>query len=503
MGGVLCRTRGRIRGDVSVAVAMLVAAALVATSLSWSAEAGPTTVMLSTAPDGAPGLGPYHAAAPAVSQDGAHVAFASAAANLVADDGNNAVDVFVRDRGQDGVWRTTVVSARTDGEFGNDDSYSPAISADGSVVAFASEASNLDGGGGDGRPDVFVWHRGNRKVSRISHGLLGGLANGGSYSPSISADGSVVAFASDAANLVVGDLNDLTDVFVWRQNPLTKVVSLVRVITQLLGEPSGGSYQPVVSADGGAVAFASDAPDLVDDDDNGTLDVFVYDRVKAATSLVSRGNDGAVGDGPSFFPALSAQGDRVAFVSMAPSLGSGDGYQPNVYVHDRASGGTELVSKGVSGGPADSSSFSPAISADGRYVAFDSAAGNLVGGDANGAEDVFVHDTYTGATDLVSADGGWFGGDQALYPGISPDGGYVAFAVAPLDMSTTQYYLRGPLLGGGEREGVPVATDPPVEETTTTEAPTEAPTTSTTVAPPTSTTTAVTETTAVTQTTGG
>jgi Tol biopolymer transport system component len=490
MGGVLCRARGRIRGDVFVAVVMLAAAALVATSFSWSAEAGPTTVLLSAAPDGSPGVGPYHAAAPAVSQDGAHVAFASAAANLVAGDRNDAVDVFVRDRGPDAVWRTTVVSARTSGEFGNDDSYSPAISADGSVVAFASEASNLDGGGGDGRPDVFVWHRSDQKVTRISRGLLGGLANGGSYQPSISADGSVVAFASDAANLIVGDLNDLTDVFVWRQHPLTKLVSLVRVVTQLLGEPNGGSYQPVVSADGKVVAFASDAPNLVGDDDNGTLDVFVYDRVRGATSLVSRGNDGAVGDGPSFFPALSAQGDRVAFVSMAPSLGSGDGYQPNVYVHDRSNGATELVSKGVSGGPADSSSFSPAISADGRYVAFDSAAGNLVGGDSNGAEDVFVHDTYSGATDLVSADGAWFAGDQALYPGISPDGSYVAFAVAPLDMSTSQYYLRGPLLGGGSVATEPPATEPPAGETTTTSAPT-----STTVAPPTSTTTAVTETT--------
>jgi Tol biopolymer transport system component len=492
MGGILCRARGRIRGDVFVAVAVLAAAGLVATSSPWSAEAGPTTVLLSAAPDGSPGIGPYHAAAPAVSQDGAHVAFASAAANLIDGDGNNAVDVFVRDRGEDGIWRTTVVSARASGEFGNDDSYSPAISADGSVVAFASEASNLDGGGGDGRPDVFVWHRSDHKVSRISRSLLGGLANGGSYQPSISADGSVVAFASDAANLVVGDLNDLTDVFVWRQNPLTKVVSLVRVVTQLLGEPNGGSYQPVISADGKVVAFASDAPNLVDDDDNGTLDVFAYDRVRRSTSLVSRGSDGAVGDGPSFFPALSARGERVAFVSMAPSLGSGDGYQPNVYVHDRSSGDTVLVSKGVSGGPADSSSFSPAISADGRYVAFDSAAGNLVSGDGNGTEDVFIHDTLSGATDLVSTDGGWFG-EQALYPGISADGSNVAFAVAPLDLSTTQYYLRGPLFGDGE----PVATDPPQvtdplqQETTTT----SATTTSTTVEPPTSTTTAATETT--------
>jgi Tol biopolymer transport system component len=492
MGGVLRRVRGRIRGDVLVVVAALVAAGLVASTASWPAGAEPATVLLSAAPDGSEGDGPYHAAAPAVSQDGAHVAFASAAANLVDGDGNNAVDVFVRDRGPDGTWKTTVVSARPSGELGNDDSYSPAISADGSVVAFTSEASNLAGGGGDGQPDVFVWRRADQTATRISRGLLGGLANGASYQPSVSADGSVVAFASDAANLVIGDLNGLTDVFVWRRNPLTR---LVRVLTHLLGEPSGGSYQPVVSADGSVVAFASDADNLVGDDDNGTMDVFVHDRARGATSLVSRGKDGAAGDGPSFFPSLSAGGERVAFVSMAANMGAGDGYQPNVYLHDRSSGSTKLVSVGAGGEPADSSSFSPVISADGRYVAFDSAAGNLVGGDGNGTGDVFVHDTLSGVTSLASADAGGVraGQAQALYPGISPAGDYVAFAVVPLDWSSTQYYLRGEALGGG----VPPATDPPEqepEETTTS----SSTTTSTTSAPPTSTTS-----TAVTETTGG
>src|SRR6266545_1483859 len=377
MGGVVRRARGRSRGAALVAVLLLG----VAGSLWSVAAAQPTTVLLSAAPDGGEGVGPYFASPPSLSQDGAHVAFASAAANLVDGDSGGAVDVFVRDREEDGSWRTTLVSSSVEGKPGNADSYAPSISADGDVVAFASEATNLDGGGGVGHPDVFLWHRDSKRVTRISRGLLGGLADGGSYSPSISADGSVVAFASDAADLVMGDLNGLTDVFVWKRDPVTRLVSLVRVVTRLLGEPKGNSYQPSVSADGTVVAFASDAPNLVADDDNDTIDVFAYDRSEGTTTLVSRG---------------------------------------------------------AGGEPADASSFSPAISADGRYVAFDSAAGNLVGGDGNGGEDVFVRDTETGATVEVPLDAAGGQGEQGFCPGISPEGEYVAFAVVPPDFASTQ-----------------------------------------------------------------
>jgi Tol biopolymer transport system component len=486
MGGVVRRARGRIRGAALVAVLILG----VAGALSLTAHAQPNTVLLSAAPDGSEGAGPYFASPPSVSRDGAHVAFASAAANLVDGDDNGAVDVFVRDRGADGSWRTTLVSASPDGEPGNADSYSPSISADGSVVAFASEATNLDGGGGVGRPDVFLWHRGGMRVARISRGLLGGLADGGSYSPAVSGDGSVVAFASDAPNLVVGDLNGLTDVFVWRHDPVTGLVSLLRVLTRLLGEPKGNSYQPAVSAEGNVVAFASDAPNLVAGDDNDTIDVFAYDRSTGTTTLVSKGAGGKAADGPSFSPAVSGKGERVAFVSMAADLGSADAAQPNVYVYDRDAGAPILVSRGAGGEPADSSSFSPAISADGRYVAFDSAASNLAGGDGNGDEDVFVHDTATGATTMVPTAGGK--DEQAFCPGISPDGAYVAFALAPADYASTQYYLHGPMFGDD-----PAGTRPVEQETSTT-----AGTTTTTEAPPTTSATTFTEP-AVTETTGG
>src|SRR6266511_3165232 len=423
MGGVVRRARGRSRGAALVAVLLLG----VAGSLWSVAAAQPTTVLLSAAPDGGEGVGPYFASPPSLSQDGAHVAFASAAANLVDGDSGGAVDVFVRDREEDGSWRTTLVSSSVEGKPGNADSYAPSISADGDVVAFASEATNLDGGGGVGHPDVFLWHRDSKRVTRISRGLLGGLADGGSYSPSISADGSVVAFASDAADLVMGDLNGLTDVFVWKRDPVTRLVSLVRVVTRLLGEPKGNSYQPSVSADGTVVAFASDAPNLVADDDNDTIDVFAYDRSEGTTTLVSKGAGGKAADGPSFFPAVSGRGERVAFVS---------------------------------------------------------AAGNLVGGDGNGGEDVFVRDTETGATVEVPLDAAGGQGEQGFCPGISPDGEYVAFAVVPPDFARTQYYLHGPLLAGD-----PGGTPPVETETSTTAG------TTTTEAPPISTEPAVTETT--------
>jgi Tol biopolymer transport system component len=478
MGGVLRRGRGRIRVAALVAVLLTGMAGLAASSSRWPASAGATTVLLSSAVDGGASGGPYFASAPSLSRDGAHVAFASAAGNLVAGDGGGTVDVFVRDRGADGTWRTTLVSASAQGMPGNGDSYSPSISADGSVVAFSSEATDLDGGGGSGRPDVFVWHRDARRVTRISRSLLGGVADGGSYSPSISADGSVVAFSSDATDLVAGDLNDLPDVFVWRQDPVTRAVSLVRAVTRLLGEPQGSSFQPSLSADGSLVAFASDAPNLVADDDNGTVDVFVHDPARGTTTLVSKGAGGKAADGPSYFPAISGGGDRVAFVSMAGDLGSDGGAQPNVYVHDRATGATTLVSQGAGGEPADSSSFAPAISADGRYVAFDSAASNLAGWDSNGGEDVFVRDTASGRTARLEPGGG---DAQGFFPGISPDGSYVAFAVAPPDFSTSEYYLCGPLLD----DAAPAA----VGETSTSS------TTSTTQPPPTTTEPAATTTT--------
>ena len=223
---------------------------------------------------------------------------------------------------------------------------------------------------------------------------------------SISADGRYVAFSSDAPNLVPGDTNDALDVFVHdRETGTTSRVSVDSAGTQAEGVSGFTS----ISADGRYVAFGSRAPNLVPGDTNDALDVFVHDRTTGTTSRVSVDSAGSQAEGGSAFTSISADGRYVAFGSAAPNLVPGDTNDAlDVFVRDRETGTTSRVNvdsagtqaEGVSGlGNRDSS-----ISADGRYVAFGSDAPNLVPGDTNDAQDIFVHDRERGTTSRVSVD---------------------------------------------------------------------------------------------------
>jgi Tol biopolymer transport system component len=328
----------------------------------------------------------------AISADGRFVAFTSRASNLVAGDTNGQEDVFVHDRT---TGRTTRVNVSSRGRQGNgESSVAPAISADGRFVAFASRSSNLVAGDTNRKWDVFVHDRRTNITSRVSVGFAG-QANGHSIRPSISADGRYVVFSSVASNLVARDTNHRSDVFVRdRRRHVTSRVSVGPGGQQAAGR----SFSPAISADGRVVAFWSDAPDIVSDDTNGQSDVFVYDRGSATATRVSvtasgeqsAGASGGdiVGDGEL---SISADGRRVAFTSGASDLVPGDTNGAiDVFVHDRLTGSTERESVGGDGTEADDHSLRPAISADGRSVAFESLATNLVPGDTNARYDVFV-----------------------------------------------------------------------------------------------------------------
>jgi len=189
------------------------------------------------------------------------------------------------------------------------------------------------------------------------------------------------------------------------------------------------SWDPSISADGRYVAFFSHASNLVPGDTNGKADVFVHDRVTGQTTRVSVASDGTEGNGYSWFPSISADGRYVAFESIASNLVPGDtNGVSDVFVHDRLTGQTTRVSVASDGTQGHSASDHPSISADGRYVAFESFASNLVPGDTNGKRDVFVHDRLTGQTARVSvASDGTQGNGDSIYPSISADGRYVAF----------------------------------------------------------------------------
>src|SRR5437867_4406185 len=195
------------------------------------------------------------------------------------------------------------------------------------------------------------------------------------------------------------------------------------------------SLGSALSADGRFVAFDSAATDLVAGDTNGVSDVFVHDRQTGTTERVSVASDGAQGNGSSglvtfaFPPALSADGRFVAFVSFATNLVAGDtNGATDVFVHDRQAGTTERVSVASGGSQSNGSNVGSALSADGRFVAFQSAATNLVADDTNGATDVFVHDRQTGTTERMSvASDGSQGNGFNAGPALSADGRFVAF----------------------------------------------------------------------------
>lgn len=387
-----------------------------------------TTELVSVASGGAQGNS--HSYETSISSDGRYLAFVSEASNLVPGDTNGYKDVFVRDRQAGTIER---VSVSAGGAQGNGDSFSLSLSADGRYVAFFSAANNLVPGDTNGFGDIFVHDRQASTTDLVSVDSFGVQGNAASYSPSISADGSYVAFESFASNLVPGDTNPSSDVFVRElEAGVTERVSVDSAGAQ--GNLGGGT--PSISADGRYVAFASAANNLVAGDTNGVPDVLVRDRLSGTTERVSVDSSGVQGNGHSIYPAISADGRYVVFQSLASNLVPGDTNGGlDVFVRDRQAGTTERVSVDSVGAQGNSSGFFPpiwtraAISSDGRYVAFVSDASNLVPGDSNGAFDVFMRDRQVGTTERVSVGTvGAQGNAQSFNPSISPGGRYVAFA---------------------------------------------------------------------------
>lgn len=377
-----------------------------------------------------------------ISGDGRHVAFHSAAANLVAGDTNLTYDVFIHDR-QLGV--TTRVSVDSAGAQANGRSGWPALSGDGRWVTYSSLASNLVPGDTNEGWDVFVHDLQSGVTTRVSVTDVGEQGNTGSYDPSISFDGRFVAFCSFASNLIAEDQNATGDTFVHdRQSGTT-----TRVSVNSLGEEGNGLsayFRPAISSDGRHVAFTSRGSNLVAGDTNGGLDVFVRDRQAGTTERTPDGGQppppGAVllADGVSSTGSrsLNANGRYVAFESEATTLVDGDTNEvPDVFVRDLQTRTTARVSVASSGEEGDAGATSPAISGDGRYVAFDSAASNLVTGDTNGVGDVFVHDRQAGSTTRVSVDStGAEGAADSRRPSISRDGRFVSFESSAANLIT-------------------------------------------------------------------
>jgi Tol biopolymer transport system component/PKD repeat protein len=244
----------------------------------------------------------------------------------------------------------------------------------------------------------------------------------------------VASLPFDPSSLVIDDTNDGFDIFVHDQETAkTERVSVASDGSQAEEETSAFvrvySEAPSISVDGQFVAFHSNATNLVADDSNGEYDIFVHDRQTGTTERMSLASDGAQADESSFSPALSADSHYVAFRSLASNLVTNDSNgTTDIFVHDRQTGTTERVSVASDGSQGDGHSYSPTLSADGRYLAFESDATNLVADDTNGTFDVFFHDRDTGTTERVSvASDSTQGNGSSRDSALSADGNHVAF----------------------------------------------------------------------------
>jgi Tol biopolymer transport system component len=366
------------------------------------------------------------------------------------------------------------VSVASDGTQGNGLSYAPTISADGRYVAFSSRASNLVEGDTNDVADCFVYDRMTGETTRVSVASDGTQGKSMCYVSSISADGRYVSFKSGSNNLenntfvhnqMTGETTRISfasDGVEGHSDGAAPAISAdgryvvfnpfytdypvgIIVYDRMTGETTlipvssdgpGNICCDVrsISADGRYMAFKSGADNLVEGDTNDIVDCFVYDMLTGETTRVSVASDGTQANAPCSYyvmagisgPIISADGRYVAFESGATNLVEGVTNE-GVFVHDRVTGETTFVSVSSDGTQANNGSTIYAISADGRYVAFASGATNLVEGVTNGG--VFVHDRVTGKTTLVAVSGsrtsGW---NDYFGSSFSADGRYLAFS---------------------------------------------------------------------------
>lgn len=376
----------------------------------------------------------------AISGNGRYVAFTTDADGIYSTDDNLSLDVFRKDllTGQ-----ITPISIDDDNVFGDADSYAPSISDDGNVVGFISDSDWFDLRDGNGSPDLYVRDvaAGTTKLAYVCSaslcGDIGGSPLDGVWEGAVSGDGQNVVFTTTTA-LKPTDLNDSDDVFT-RKLTGTTVIQVSR--SQQSGNPEGGGGNGgAISDDGRFVVFESLAPDILTTADAGAkVDVYVYDRdpdangsFETSTFSVTRASlDTANGlpNGHSTAPAVTPDGRYVAFRSEATDLVASPANAIGIFVRDRQTNTTTWAS--VTSGAPNGVFSNPAISDNGRYVAFDSNASNVVVGDSGAVFDVFRRDRTLGTTRRVSLglDGAIPNG-LSFDPSISDDGALVAFASA-------------------------------------------------------------------------
>lgn len=340
---------------------------------------------------------------PYISADGSRIAFDSNASNLILNDTNGTSDIFVYDVVGGGLVNITAA--------GNGHSSAPSVTGDGGKIVFESTADTLTPNDTNGVQDIFVY-------DLASGGFVNITAAGNDHSlnASISADGSKISFRSDADNFTENETNLATDIFIYdfaKGN-----------FSNITETANGSSYDPVFTSDGSKLVFWSFASNLTSDDSNGMVgDVFLYDLASGSISNISAG-----GNGQSYRPSISADGSKIVFESEASNLVPDDtNGVPDIFIYDMASGSITNITSA-----ANRISIQSLISADGSKIVFGSDASNLTPNDTNGASGIFVYDVASGGFTNITSTGSNFSGWQS----VSADGSSIAFVSAASNLTS-------------------------------------------------------------------
>lgn len=309
------------------------------------------------------------------------------------------------------------------------------VSQDGRITVFATNYDMLVSGDTSGYPDVFAYDRVTKQTELISRGPDGKPGNNSSHRPSVSPDGRYVAFTSLAKNLLADPSMTAcsgipcTNIFVYDR--VTKKQTLANLTTggQRMGVEERMSFEfgPILSRDGKSVVFSTDHP-IEPSDTNNNLDVAVRDLAAGVTRIASTNSAGHVVASGNNEATISYDGRYVVFAAFSPLVPEDTNETYDVYRRDLQTGEIMLISKTASGGIANRASNQAVISGDGQFVAYISRATNIVPGDTNENNDVFVYNVKTGTTQRVNVTSrGNQAAGETYYPDISYDGRYVVY----------------------------------------------------------------------------
>lgn len=381
---------------------------------------------------------------PSLNSTGRYLGFQSAASNLVPGDTNGVPDLFIKDLETGAIERINVSSQGAQSSFGCFSALH--ISESGQFVLFACGSPDLVPSDTNNVNDVFLRDRTAGTTLRISTAANGLEGNGASRPAGLSSDGRFALYISSASNLVPGDTNGAADLFLY--DTLTGVTT-IESRGSYGGEANQECLGAAMSIDGRTLVFSSRASNLLPNDINGLVDVFLRDRVTGSLTLVSRTPQGLSGNGHSFSPSISLTGQSISFLSLSTNLApAGSSPGPHVFVWDQNSGVLRSVDRDSRGIPAEGSSLFATISGEGRHCLFTSSANNLVPGDVPLTNDLFLRDLVANTTRRITVSSTGAPAQLPCLPvlPVTPCGGQTINAAIASDSSLVVFDHADPAL---------------------------------------------------------